>query len=501
MTLYRKYRPQTINELDLESVREELTRLVSVASIPHAILFTGPKGTGKTSAARILAKIVNCENLQKNHEPCNLCSQCLSITAGNNLDVIELDAASNRGIDDIRAIREEVVLAPSLAKKKIYIIDEVHMLTTEAANALLKTLEEPPDHVIFILATTDPQKLPATIISRLRVINFTQGSTSEILRELSRVVDKEKIKVDQESLTLIAKSAGGSFRDAVKILEGFVDEHNNIDHEKVVNSLLQTSLYSIDQHISLFKARDSKQLLSEIEKIISNGGSIKIYTNFIIQALREMLLGQEFEKDEKTFSLTKAELISLIELFLAASAEIAISPIPQLPIEIAVIKWCSQKSTSQENKIKTSEDKIDTENTSTTKEDALAPQTSSAVSLSISGDGQLDNTLWFRILSEVRAKHSGTEALLRAAAPKSFDGQRLCVGVYYRFHKEQLEVLEHKRLIEDVAAQVLGVPIKIFYELTERDKMPTKTNTPIDKPLTHAKDEDIIQAAKEIFGN
>ena len=158
MTLYLKYRPKNLDEIDLRDVAESLKKIVSKKTFPHAFLFAGPKGTGKTSAARILAKILNCEDLQSS-EPCNRCSQCISIDKGSNLDVIEMDAASHRGIDDIRNLKDAVNLAPVTAKKKVYIIDEAHMLTTEASNALLKTLEEPPDHVVFILATTNSEKL------------------------------------------------------------------------------------------------------------------------------------------------------------------------------------------------------------------------------------------------------------------------------------------------------------------------------------------------------
>jgi DNA polymerase-3 subunit gamma/tau len=220
MTLYLKYRPQTIDELDLESVRKRLKSLLfNNTDIPHAFLFAGPKGTGKTSAARILAKVINCENNKKRSEPCNKCSQCISISKGTNIDVVELDAASNRGIDDIRSLKESVALSPNSAKKKIYIIDEAHMLTLEAANAFLKTLEEPPPHVIFILATTDPQRLPQTILSRLTTIQFHKANAKEIARQLDRVINGEKLKIENGVIDLIISHSDGSFRDAVKLLE------------------------------------------------------------------------------------------------------------------------------------------------------------------------------------------------------------------------------------------------------------------------------------------
>ena len=204
MTLYLKYRPRNLNELDLGDVGESLKKILSKKSIPHAFLFAGPKGTGKTSAARILAKMVNCES---KNPPCGNCDQCLSIDKGNNLDVIEMDAASHRGIDDVRILRDAVKLTPVSAKKKIYIIDEAHMLTTEASNALLKTLEEPPEHVIFILATTNPEKLIDTIRSRTTYIPFRKAKSEEIVRSLKRVVVGEKIKIDTETLSVIAEAS------------------------------------------------------------------------------------------------------------------------------------------------------------------------------------------------------------------------------------------------------------------------------------------------------
>src|SRR3972149_1568040 len=199
MTLYLKYRGQTLEEIDLQEVRESLKRLASSGKIPHALLFSGPKGSGKTSAARILAKIINCESTSLKlrgpgkKEPCNKCFQCTSIIKGSNLDVVELDAASHRGVDEVRIIRDAVKLAPAKAENKVYIIDEAHMLTTEASNALLKTLEEPPEHVFFVLATTNPEKLSETIRSRTFNISFNKASVEEVVRSLQRVIRREKI--------------------------------------------------------------------------------------------------------------------------------------------------------------------------------------------------------------------------------------------------------------------------------------------------------------------
>ena len=204
MVFYLKYRPQTIEELDSKEIREKLYSVLQGLGIPHAFLFTGPKGLGKTSTARIVAKSLNCEKKTKGVEPCNKCEQCVSITNGTNMDILEIDGASNRGIDEIRDLREKVKLSPMSARKKVYIIDEVHMLTQEAFNALLKTLEEPPSHVVFILCTTEPHKVPATIMSRCLCIQFKKATEEELIRSFKRIIKREKLEAETEALSLIA---------------------------------------------------------------------------------------------------------------------------------------------------------------------------------------------------------------------------------------------------------------------------------------------------------
>ena len=229
MVFYRKYRPQTINELDNEEIRNALYSIFSksFSSVPHAFLFSGPKGLGKTSAARIVAKIINCEKHQnlkgkrteKEIEPCNKCDQCISISQGSNVDVLEIDGASNRGIDEIRDLRDKIKLSPARATKKVYIIDEVHMLTTEAFNALLKTLEEPPSHVVFILCTTELNKVLPTITSRCFQIKFTKATSEELVRSFQRITKNEKINIETPALLEIAKLSDASFREGAKMLE------------------------------------------------------------------------------------------------------------------------------------------------------------------------------------------------------------------------------------------------------------------------------------------
>lgn len=328
-TFYLKYRPQKIEDLDIGSVRESFKKIIESKNIPHALLFAGPKGTGKTSAARIIAKSLNCLSNSTSRkasrgEPCNKCEQCTSISNGNNIDVIEMDAASNRGIDDIRILRDVVKLSPSKAKTKIYIIDEAHMLTTEASNALLKTLEEPPEHVYFILATTNPEKLINTIRSRATMISFNKASPSEIIRSLKRIIKAEKIKISDSNLELIVKIAKGSFRDAVKILERVSTEGTNF---------LKVETSSVAEIIKDIEEKDKKNIFTNIQKSISQGLTVIYLIEEILEVLRNKLLNKE------DTNLSKQSLVYLIELLIKAIDQTKISPIEELPLELAFFKW------------------------------------------------------------------------------------------------------------------------------------------------------------------
>lgn len=326
MTYYLKYRPQIIDDLDIATVRESLLNISKSKNISHAFLFSGPKGTGKTSAARILAKIINCEQstvttkLVNYGEPCNRCNSCVSITNGTNIDVIEMDAASNRGIDDIRLLRDMIKLSPANSRAKVYIVDEAHMLTTEASNALLKTLEEPPSHVYFILATTNPEKLIDTIKSRTTIVNFTKATIEETKRSLRRIVTNEKLKITNEIVDKIIKKAKGSFRDAVKILEQYSND------ETVLNT---NSTFEPIEFVQLVMSKDDKKIIEELKKILLSGVSVQVVTEEILEVLEKQLVEE-----------SNITIIPLIELILSAQEYNKFSPIEELPLEVALIKWC-----------------------------------------------------------------------------------------------------------------------------------------------------------------
>lgn len=466
-TLYLKYRPQKIGELDLTEVREQLTKIVKSGKIPHAFLFAGPRGAGKTSAARIIAKAVNCER-RKGVEPCNKCSQCTAINKGSSLDIIEIDAASHRGVDDVRSLREAIKLSPAGAKKKVYIVDEAHMLTPEAANALLKTLEEPPEHAMFVLATTAPEKLPDTVRSRCTLLIFRKAQEEEIVRSLERIVKGEKLKLEKGVLDKLAGNVDGSFREAHKLLEQL-----SLGKKKV--TLADTgklvTLTSVDPGVllSLLAVKNAKGALAEVDRVVKSGANLKVYTTAILRSLREMLL-EKIEEGGDT-----EDLKSLIELFSEATGRLATAVIPQLPLELAVVRWCENKS--QKSKV--------------TLEESRSSQNAHGQT---PAPGELGEK-WREIMRRVKPRNHSIEALLRATRAAEFDGKVLRVEVFYEFHKERLERDQYRKVVEEIASEVLGSSVRIICILsTQKQRAADITN--IDEEV----EEDIVRAAEEIFG-
>lgn len=461
MVFYRKFRPQKIDELDNETVRESLYSIFSKGSFPHAFLFTGPKGLGKTSTARIVAKVINCEKHKdlkgqrsvKDIEPDNKCQQCISITNGNNFDVLEIDGASNRGIDEIRDLREKIKLAPFKASKKIYIIDEVHMLTTEAFNALLKTLEEPPAHAVFILCTTELQKIPATILSRCFRVNFTTATSEELVRSLSRIVKAEEIKIEKDALLEIAKLAGGSFRDGAKTLEEvltfagrktitkeLVDERFNSlgVGENVSNMLLALQL------------KDKKKALLICKELVKQGTDFKFFIEELIDRLHgNLLIEAGVEKGEKSGEFSLTEIRKLFEILSSAYQETKYAPVAEIPLELAILEWTE---VDEAENILGLQPKVEAP--------AQSVRAVGSPSTQIKSKSE-GNDFFNELIYEVKNHNNLLAGVLRGCSANEVKNENLEIVARSQFHKEKLEDTKAMKILQQSAEKILSKKINV----------------------------------------
>ena len=350
--LYRKYRSQTFGQLvGQEVIATTLRQAVEQGKISHAYLFSGPRGTGKTSVAKIFAKAMNCPN-QKEGEPCNECYICEAITNGSLEDVIEIDAASNNGVDEIRDIRDKSTYAPSLAPHKVYIIDEVHMLSTGAFNALLKTLEEPTENVVFILATTELHKIPATILSRVQRFEFKSIKTPAIQDHLKAVLDKEGIDYEEEAVAIIARRAEGGMRDALSILDQALSltagaQLTTETTEEITGSISQEAL---DLYVAALAAQDATAALDQLNLIFDNGKNMARFVTDLLQYLRDLLIVQTggenlhvSERFNQNLAIPQATLFAWIDLATRSLADIKNSLQPKIYTEMMTIRLAEYK--------------------------------------------------------------------------------------------------------------------------------------------------------------
>ncbi len=365
LVLYRKYRPQTFSEIiGQEHIVQTLTNSILSGIISHAYLFSGPRGSGKTTIARLLAKSFNCQNRKDNEfEPCNKCSSCLEIMEDRSMDLIEIDAASHRGIDEMKELRDGIKFAPTKSKYKIFILDEAHQLSKDAANALLKTLEEPPAHAIFILATTEIHKMISTIISRCQRFDFRKLTLPEIVKRLEIISKKEKVKVGKPALELIAVNAGGSIRDAESLLGqvlsfGGTLGDKEIKAEDVKNLLGLVEIGLVSKFSDFLCQKKAPEAISFLNEIAEKGSDLQEFNKSLIGYLRQALIlkitgpeaansiitgltKEEFQKlQEQTAIFKEEELRRILNLFLEAGNKMRYSSIPQLPLELAIIESC-----------------------------------------------------------------------------------------------------------------------------------------------------------------
>lgn len=332
LALYRKYRPQTFEEVvGQQYVTKILKNTIDRNMTSHAYLFSGPRGTGKTTIAKLIAKLLNCES-PINDIPCEKCPSCIAFNEKNHPDIIEMDAASNNGVDEIREIRDKVTLMPSISKYKVYIIDEVHMLSIGAFNALLKTLEEPPQHVIFILATTELYKVPATIISRCQCFNFEKISEEDIVKKLKYIVEKENIKVEEEVLNLIAKYSDGGLRDAINLLDKLACCSTNItidDFYEIKGTVKEEELFDI---VSALVNGNTKEALEKLDYLGKKGKNLILFATELIEYLKNMLISNN------TYGLDKDKIFEMIDILNDTVNNMKNSCYQKVLLEVAFLK-------------------------------------------------------------------------------------------------------------------------------------------------------------------
>ena len=353
--LYRKYRSQTFSQLvGQEVVAKTLRQAVEQEKISHAYLFSGPRGTGKTSVAKIFAKAMNCPN-QVDGEPCNNCYICQAVTEGSLEDVIEMDAASNNGVDEIREIRDKSTYAPSLARYKVYIIDEVHMLSTGAFNALLKTLEEPTQNVVFILATTELHKIPATLLSRVPRFEFKSISTQDIKDHIQTILSKENISFEPEAVEIIARRAEGGMRDALSILDQALSlTQGNALTTAISEEITGTiSLSALDDYVAALSQQDVPKALDSLNLLFENGKSMTRFVTDLLQYLRDLLVvqtGGENTHHSPVFmdnlALSQESLFEMIRLATVSLADMKASLQPKIYAEMMTIRLAEIKPES-----------------------------------------------------------------------------------------------------------------------------------------------------------
>jgi DNA polymerase-3 subunit gamma/tau len=504
---YRKWRPQTLAEIvGQEQVTQTLSNALTTGRISHAYLFYGPRGTGKTSTGRILAKAVNCLGRGKN-KPCNRCEMCRAITEGRALDVIEIDAASNRGIDEIRDLREKVNYAPNQARYKVYIVDEVHMLTKEAANALLKTLEEPPPYVIFILATTEIHKVPATILSRCQRFDFRRISQADAVSKLEHICQSEGIQIEREGLRLIARSATGSLRDAENLLEQLTTYYGT---EIVLRQIQEVLGITGDQRakelIRHIVNNDTPAGLSTINSVNSDGLDLRQFNREVVEYLRQLLLvktGAEEAVDLTTEDIAElkelaartslAQIAKAIKLF--SQLELGFDSYSTLPLELALVD-CTQPAEERETPApqvqyeppppvkEVSPPKPQMVKPAPAAEPKLTPPKPQPVKPAPASEPkaepttppQLHNEIerlkqsWRQVIEQApdEVKRTPAIAILRSAGvkPVTIEGDTVVLAFRYPIHKEKMEAVENQQVAQKIISNFLGHPchVRCVYE-------------------------------------
>ena len=472
--LYRKYRPSTFADVaGQEHVKMTLQNQIASGSVSHAYLFTGPRGIGKTTVARLLAKAVNCLAL-KQGEPCNACEACVDVMGGSSLDVAEIDAASQTGVENVREnIIESVRFSPNRLKRKVYIIDEVHMLSTSSFNALLKTLEEPPAHALFVLATTEIHKVPATIISRCQRFDFRRVLPETMVERLRGIAKEEGMSVDDDVLIEIARNADGGMRDAESMLAQVLAlDEKTITMEMASLVIPATNRVMVDTFVLALLARDAKAALGIVERAMEQGIDLPNFAEGIISALRDNMIVGLGGKRPSGSNATR-EIMDLIGLFLEARRQMKGSRIVQLPLELAVMKAClvEDRPKAQERRVDLALSKEDTKTIA--REGPLTTGVIEPVTNALGDIPVLDiedvRRRWPEVFEQIKACNATLPMVMQTGELSGVEGDAIEISFAYPLYVEALNQDKNRKLLEQVLTRVLGRPVRVKAKHVKRE--------------------------------